>query len=160
MTTTAIKKTPVEALWNIKKVNEIAANILAADYISVFSAISKSHPELIKEIDKNLTAHKATYFKSIGVKSPIDLAKAKAEIDANVFGSKLEIEGDEKQATITYKNCACFDAMKKIGNLQPATEEKIGHHFQSRMTDLGHEFGFKTEVVFADNGMATVTFKK
>jgi hypothetical protein len=159
MTTATLKKTPVEALWNIKKVNEAAANIVAANYVSVFGAISKSHPELIKEIDKNLIAHQATYFKSIGIKSPLDLAKAKAEIDANVFGSKVEIEGDEKHAKITYKECACWNAMQKC-NLPEATYEKIGHHFQTRTEALAHEFGFKTEVVFHDNGTAEVTFTK
>ena len=105
-----------------QKVNETAANIVAANYIAVYNVISKSHPELIKEIDKNLIAHKANYFKSIGVKTPIELVRAKAEIDANVFGSKIEIEGDDKQATITYKECACWNAIKK--SWQPPTSHR------------------------------------
>ncbi len=82
-----------------------------------------------------------------------------AEQDANLFGSKIEITGDEAAATLTYNSCGMWNALKKVGNLTPEQEEKMGGSFQTCMQSLANEFGLKTDVKFA-NDTCAVTFSK
>jgi hypothetical protein len=152
-------KTPVEAVWNVKKVNEITSKIWANNYLSTMAVLSKYGPEAVKEFNKEVLTHKVEYLKSVGVKTPIDLAKAKAEVDANVFGSKIEIVGDEKKAQIIYKQCNCWNALKNEGKLSVKDQEQQGKCFSEMVSGLAQAFGFKGEVVF-EGETAIITFTK
>ena len=157
MTTAIAKKTPVEIKWPVNKVQEAAARVLANHMLAAQTVLAKYGPEAFEQYDKQILADKVEYYRSIGVKTPIDLAKAMAEFEGNVFGSKVEIWGDDKQASLTYDACGIYNAMKK--RLTPEMEEKIGGYFERCVDNLGREFGFKGEVKFEEPS-ATVTFIK
>lgn len=156
---TTITKTPVEAVWNVKKVNEFTSKIWAGNYLATMTVLSKYGPDAVKEFNKAVLAHKIEYFKQVGVKTPIELAKAKAEVDVNVFGSKVEIVGDEKKAQIIYKQCNCWNALKNEGKLSVKDQEREGKNFGEMVQELAKAFGFKGEVVF-EGETAVITFIK
>jgi len=157
MTTAIGKKTPVEIKWPLAKVQEKTARVLADNMLAVQSVLAKYGPEALEQYDKQILANKVEYYRGIGVKTPIDLVRAMGEFEGNLFGSKIEIWGDDKQASLTYDSCAIFNAMKP--KLSPEMEEKIGGYFERCVGNLAREFGFQGEVKFEDPG-ATVTFTR
>jgi hypothetical protein len=159
MTTTAIKTTPVETKWNLTQVQEGAARAQANLFLAAMTFIAKQGEEAHKEFASLVRAGKVEYYKSLGVNTPIQLAKAIAEFETNVFGSKVEVGGDDHQAQIVYNQCAMWNAIEKHGKLTPAQQEKFGTNFQSCMTELGREFGLKSEVCMGEP-CCTVTFTK
>jgi hypothetical protein len=159
MSTVAIKQTPIEAKWPIEKTRQAAALAFATNCMAARTVISKQGEKAEKEYQDIIHKYQLEHFKSIGVKTPLDLVRAKAEFETNVFGSKIEIEGDENNAQLIYKQCAIWEAMQKLGCVTPENQEKIGKNFESCLQDFAKEFGFNAEVKF-DNNEATVTFKK
>jgi hypothetical protein len=159
MTTVIERKTPVEAKWNPKQIQEITAKIFARNCMVSHAVIAKFGPDAVKELDKQLLAGRVEHYKKLGVKTPIDLVKAIAEVETNVFGSKIQILGDEKKASLVYDDCAIWKNMKEIGQLTPKQEEEMGTQFEQGMQNLAREFGFKSELKFEDP-CATVTFSK
>jgi len=157
MTTAIAKKTPIEIKWPVNKVQEQAARVLAHQMLAAQTVLSKYGPEAFEQFDKQILTSKVEYYKSIGIKSPIDLVRAMGEFESNLFGSKVEIWGDDKQASLTYDSCGILNAMKP--KLTPEMEEKIGSYFERCVENLGREFGFKGEVKFEEPS-ATVTFIK
>src|SRR4030095_4305656 len=146
MTTAIAKKTPVEIKWPVNKVQEQAARVLANHMLAAQTVLAKYGPEAFEQFDKQLVASKVEYYKSVGVKTPIDLVRAMGEFEGNVFGSKIEIWGDDKQASLTYDSCGVLNAMKP--RMTPEMEEKIGGYFERCVSNLGREFGFQSEVKF------------
>ncbi|MBX9878420.1 MAG: hypothetical protein K2Y22_08165 [Candidatus Obscuribacterales bacterium] len=157
--TTAIKPTPVEAKWDTKKVRETVAEILAVRHLVTVNVLSKYGESAIKEFEKQMNAKKAEWYKHAGVKTPVDLVKAMAEFEANIFGSKIKIEGDEKKASLTYEACAVWNAMQKHGKFTPNQQKEQGEMFEQCIKGLGQEFGFKAEIKF-EEPCATITFSK
>ena len=113
MSTAIAKKTPVEIKWPVNKVQEAAARVLANHMLAAQTVLAKYGPEAFEQFDKQILAGKLEYYKSVGVKTPIDLVRAMGEFESNVFGSKAEIWGDDKQASLTYESCGIFNAMKE-----------------------------------------------
>jgi predicted RNA-binding protein Jag len=159
MSTATIKKTPVEAKWDIKKVQEAAARVFAVNNVAIMSILAKQGDHAIKEFQDTVHKFQIEHFKTLGVKTPMDLAKAKAEFEANVFGSKIDIEGDDNNAKIVYNQCAMWDAMQKVGHLTPEQQEKAGKNFQQCVQNLAKEMGFKAQVDMSDNSCA-ITYTK
>lgn len=157
--TTAIKPTPVDAKWDSKKVRETIAEIFAIRHMVTVNVLSKYGESAIKEFDKQVNAKKAEWYKTLGVKTPIDLVKAMAEFEANIFGSKITIEGDDNKASLTYDACAIWNAMQKHGKFTPNQQKEQGEMFEQCIKGLASEFGFKADLKF-DEPCATVTFTK
>ncbi len=143
---TTATKTPIKATWPVSKVQEKAATLAASQCLAAFQVLSKYGEEAIKEYQAAARGFRVAHLKSLGVKTPLELATAMAETEANVFGSQIEVSGDDQSATLTYNSCAMWNAMQKVGNLTPEQQEKMGSGFQSCMQDLAKEFGYKANV--------------
>ena len=160
MTPAIANKIIVEPKWPIAKVQEASAKAVAREFLAAFSVLCKHGKEAVEGFQQAMHAQKLEYYKSLGIKTPIELVKAMAEYESNVFGSKIEIWGDEKQASLSYTQCGMWNAMKELGKMTPEMEEKMGTWFQTCVTNLGKDFGFTGEVNFEGETSALVTFTK
>lgn len=158
MTTTAVKTT-VEAKWSPTKVQEETARVMAGNCMAAFQVLSKYGEQAVKEYQDAARQYKVNYLKNAGVKTPLELAKASAELEANLFGSKIEIAGDDKSATATYKACGMWNALQKVGNLTPEQQEKMGANFENCVQTTAKEFNFKADV-HMEGDTCTVTYTK
>lgn len=159
MTTTAFKKTVVEPTWTLIKVQEEAARAAATAMVTTMTVLAKHGEKAVEEFRTEMHKHKLAHFKTLNVKTPYDLVKAIAEFETNVFGSKIEIWGDEKEAGMTYQNCAMWNAISKIAPLTPEQEEKMGKDFGTCMTTMADKLGFKTTIEMGKE-VCTINFKK
>ncbi len=159
MSTAILQKTPVEAKWNTQKLHEETATLFARQMVATMTTLAKYGPEAQQELMKNIVAGKVEHFKAAGVQTPIDLVRAMAESEANLFGSKIQIVGDEKKAEMIYDQCACWNAIQKVGKLTPEQEEAMGKNFEAKVRLIGQAFGLKGEVKF-EGETAIVTFTK
>ena len=159
MTTAVAKKTPVEAKWNVQKLQEEAARVVASNCLAAHQVLSKYGEQAVKEYQTVARNYKVNYLKSLGVKTPVEIAKALAEVEANVFGSKIEIVGDDKTASLTYDSCGMWNAIQQVGKLTPDQEAKMGEGYASCMQDLGKELGLKVNVEMGEK-TCVVTFTK
>ncbi|HEY9787565.1 MAG TPA: hypothetical protein V6D17_19410 [Candidatus Obscuribacterales bacterium] len=157
--TTAVKTT-IKPTWNVQQVQEHATQMMATQWLTAYTVLSKHGEGAITEFENLLRKNQVEHYKKMGVKTPIDLVKAKAEFEANLFGSKIEIWGDEKEAFLTYSYCGMWEAMKKYGNMTKEQEEKMGGNFQNCVSKLAQEFGFNGEVKFESETCATIRFFK
>lgn len=156
MTTTATK---VETKWETKKVQEATTQMFAGLFLSAHEVISKLGGKAQEEFEQLLLKHKIEHYKKLGVKTPIELVKAIAETEHNVFGSQIEISGDEKRATLKYNSCGLWEASKKLGKFTPEQEKEKGERCAASMTQLAKEFGFNFEPKFTDDNYE-MTFSK
>lgn len=156
---TTATKTPVQATWAPTKVQETTALMAASNCYAAHQTLAKYGEEAVKEFQTTARQMRIEHLKTLGIKGAYDLAKAIAEQDANLFGSKIEISGDEKSATLTYLACGMWNAMKKLGKLTPEQEAKMGEGFQSCMQATAEQFGLKTDVQF-EGTTCTIGFAK
>lgn len=157
MTTTT--KTRVEQTWALAKVQEEAARVFARNCFTAMTVLEKVGPEAVKQYQEAMLKNKVEFFKAQGVKTPLELVKAMAEFETNVFGSKVVVVGDEKSASLEYETCACMNAMKSEGLIKPEMMEKMGKNFAQQTELLGKEFGFKGEMKMVGE-KAEVCFSK
>ncbi len=156
---TTATKTPVTATWPIAKVQAAAARAAASQCAAAMGVLSKLGEQPLADYKAASRALRVATLKEQGVKTPLELATAMAEFEANVFGSKIEVEGDEKSATLNYVACAMWDAMQKVTNMTPAEQEQMGKGFQTCMQDLAKEFDLKADVQMGEKTCA-ITFTK
>jgi len=69
-----------------------------------------------------------------------------AEIDANIFGSKVEISGDENKAELRFESCAVGKAIEELGKFTPEQKAKMFEGMQACASKTAKEFGLKAEV--------------
>lgn len=153
------QKMLVEPKWPVTKVQEESSKALARQFLAAFEVLSKFGPQAVEEFDKKLLNGKTEYYKNLGVQTPLDLIKAIAESESNIFGSSIEIWGDDTKASLTYKVCGMWNAMQKLQKMTPEMEEKMGNHFETCIHNLAKEFGFNAEVKF-EEPCATLTISK
>ena len=154
--TKVLDKTEIKTTWEISKIQKLTAKAFTNNMMATMGILKKHGEETMKEFQAASRAPMITYYKELGVKTPIELAKAKAEYETNVFGSKIEILGDEKEAQVKYLNCAIWDNMKSCLNKEQ--EQEMGTCFAACISAFAEEFGFTGEVKF-DNEIATVIFR-
>jgi hypothetical protein len=142
MSTTATK---VQTKWDAKKIQDATAHMFASMFVASFETISKVSPKALEEWQTIMRNHKIEHYKKIGVKTPMELAKAIAETDHNLFGSELEISGDDNKATIKYNKCAMWEATQKIAKFNEAQQKQMGESCQGSWAIIAKEFGFKVE---------------
>jgi len=152
-------KTVVKATWPTAKTQAEAAHAAASQCAAAFGVLSKLGEQAVADYKAAARKLRVAHLKEQGVKTPLELVTAMAEFEANVFGSQIEIVGDEKSATLDYKTCAMWEAMQKVTNMTPAEQEQMGKGMQTCMQDLAHEFGLKADVQMAEK-TCTVTFTK
>ncbi|MBS2002322.1 MAG: hypothetical protein U0103_03760 [Candidatus Obscuribacterales bacterium] len=161
MTTTTPTKKIVEQTWTTKQIQEAAA-AMAANMCFSAKSVLQEHGDmaLLNKYENTVRQGKIEHYKALGVKTPIELVTAMAETETNVFGSKIEIFGDDKQAELHYLSCAMWNQMeKKMGCMTPEQQEKAGASFQNCVMETAKAFGFKGEVKFGEKE-ATITFIK
>ena len=156
---TTATKTPVTATWPTAKVQAAAAHAAASQCAAAMGVLSKLGEQAMADYKAASRALRVAALKEQGVKTPLELATAMAEFEANVFGSKIEVEGDEKSATLNYVACAMWDAMQKVTNMTPVEQEQMGKGFQTCMQDLAKDFGLKADVQMGEKTCA-ITFTK
>lgn len=156
MTTTVSK---VDTKWETKKTQEENARIVAAIYLSAFETLSKYGEKAHEEFEASIRKFKIDNYKAHGVKTPLDLVRAIAETEFNVFGSQIEISGDEKKATLKYNSCGMWEATQKLHKFTAEQEEKMGKTCQASYTKIAEAFGLKFESDMS-NDSYQMTFSK
>lgn len=159
MTTTAIKKTVVEATWNLTQVQAEAARTLGQQFMTIMSILPQYGEKAVEDFRSAMRAQKIEHFKTLGVKTPFELVKATAEFETNVFGSKIEIWGDEKEAGMTYLTCGMWEAMSKACSITKEQEAAMGKSWEGCVTAMATEFGFKANLEMTEK-TATITYTK
>lgn len=152
-------KITVKATWPVSKIQAEAALAAATQCATATGIISKLGDQALADYKAAMRKNRVKHLKENGVKTPIDLITAMAEFETNVFGSEVEITGDDKSATMTYKSCAMWEAMQKVTSMTPEEQQKMGQSFQNCMQDLANEFGFTANCQMDENTCA-ITFNK
>ncbi len=160
MTTATVQKQRIEPTWDKAKIQEEATALIARTWMNAFNVICRFDHKAAEEFERLNNEARIKNLTERGVKTPVDLVKAIAEFDANVFGSEIEIEGNDREAKIIFNQCGMWNAMQKAGTMTTEQEEKMGTHFQSCMSNVAKPFGFTAEACFGDKKGATVTFRK
>jgi hypothetical protein len=158
---TTLTKKVVEQTWTKEQIQEKAAAMAANLCFSAKQVIQETGDmALLAKYENTVRQGKLDHYKALGVKTPIELVKAMAETETNVFGSKIEISGDDKQAELHYISCAMWNQMeKKMGCMTPEQQEKAGASFQNCVMETAKAFGFKGDVKFGEKD-CTITFTK
>ena len=157
--TTATTKERVQQTWSIDKIQQEAVRVFSRNCMSTSALLEKIGGDALQQHQEQMLKNKVEFFKSVGVKTPLELIKAMAEFETNVFGSKIVFWGDEKSASMEYETCACFEQMQKDPNFKPENMEKMGKMFAEHTEKLGKEFGFKGEMKMVGE-KAQITFSK
>jgi len=161
MSTVTLNKQVVEPKWNTTQIQEEAVRAHSMLYLTAMNTVAKLGGEkAVQEFQTEMRQHKVEHYKKVGVKTPLELVKAMAEFEANVFGSKIEISGDENKAELKYNQCAMWNAMKNFGHLNAQQEEQMGRSFEMCVQNLAKEFGFKAETKFEGDQTCVLHFSK
>jgi hypothetical protein len=160
MTTATLSKITVKPTWTVEKLQQNVARAYAMQLIAAMTVLGKHGGEkALEEFQTIMRSNKVEHLKGLGVKTPIELVQHLAEFEANVFGSVVEIWGDEKAAHMTYTTCGMWKAMEASGKLSAEQIEKMGAGMQNCMSLTAKEFGLNAEVV-KSNDLCTVNFTK
>ena len=154
---TTIAPTKIKTTWEIKKIQEMTAKSMSDSMMAAMGVLRKHGEETLKEFQAAQREPMIKYYKGLGIKTPMDLAKAKAELETNMFGSEIEIKGEENKAELKYISCAMWNNMKSCMNEEQ--QKEAGTCFEACVSSFAKEFGFTGEVKF-DGETATITFKK
>jgi hypothetical protein len=143
--TAIVAGTKVEAKWDAQKRQEVTAQVVAGQVLAIMNVLQKVSPEIKEQFENQVRDFRVQAFKKMGVKTPLDLAKAMAEVDANIYGSKVEISGDENKAQLTYESCAVGKAIEELGKFTPEQKAKMFEGMEACAQRTTKEFGFKGE---------------
>lgn len=152
------KPETVACSWDLPRLQEELCKGAAHQYVATVALLRKHAPQAIREFNAIFIANKG-YFKQLEVSTPLELVEALAEIEANAFGSRMLVAGDEMCASITYEYCAEWVAVEELSNINWDERTVVAEHFVYAMQDLGAEFGFVAHVTF-EGGSPTVTFSR
>lgn len=136
-------KTQIKPTWTQEKLQEVTSHTIVNNYIGVTKLLEKVSPELRHEFRTLMSGMKANYYKSLNVKTPMELATAMAEFDANIFGSKVVVSGDNNKATIEFETCGCWSLMQQHSCFTPSMGESMGECYKTSVDLISKELGFK-----------------
>jgi hypothetical protein len=156
---TSATKTKVETNWTLTKVQEAASKAMTSQCLAVKNFIEKQGPGVFAEWQKVSIQPRVQHLKATGVKTPFELVKAMAEFETNVFGSKINIWGDDKLASLEYESCACWNNIQQMVKMTEEEGKKFGEMFNQSIELMAKEFGFKGQVAF-EGEKAVITFTK
>lgn len=152
------KPKPVACSWDLPRLQEELCKGAAHQYVATIALLTKYAPQAIPEFNAIFIANKG-YFKQVEVSTPLELVQALAQIEANAFGSRMLVGGNEMCASITYEYCAEWVAVEELININWDERAVVAEHFVYAMEDLAAEFGFFAHVTF-EGGAPTVTFSQ
>jgi hypothetical protein len=156
---TVLQKTQVKPTWKPEQMQELYTQMMASSFTSAMTVLCKHGEEATKEFQTLSRKPMIEYYKKLGVKTPIEIIKAKAELETNIFGSVIEFWGDDKEAHLLYNKCSMWEAMKKMGGMSCAQEEKMMQGFESCVKEFAQEFDCKGEVKM-EGEKAIITIRK
>lgn len=155
-----IQKEQVKPTWTPERLHEMYSHMVANNFMVAMNVLSKHGEEAVHQFKTESRKPMMEYYKRMGVKTPIEILRAKAELETNIFGSVTEVWGNEQEAHLTYIKCGMWDAMKKCGGMGCAdSQAKMMEGFETCVREFAHEFGFKGEVK-VEGEKATITIKK
>lgn len=155
---TTLQKTLIKPTWKVEEVHAKTSKLVATQMMVTMKVLAKYGEEAKKEWETEMRESMKKYFVEKNVKTPIEFAQAKAELEANVYGSEIEIWGDDKEAHFTYKTCGVWKAMEACG-VTKEQMDKMSSGFESCVKNMAHEFGFQAELKF-EGEMPTITYRK
>ncbi len=141
MTTAIIQKTVVEPSWTRIKVQEEASSAVTGQMFATTRILASAAPELLSQIRQEWSKLRVEYFRAQGVRTPLDLVRAWAEYDANMFGSTLRYWGDEKQAHVEYNHCACWSVLEHLTSAE-SEQASMSTGWAQITQMLATQFGF------------------
>jgi len=153
---TTATATKIEAKWDTQKRNNATAKAVAGNMLATYAVLQHVTPEQKEQYENTVRANKVQLLKSFGVNSPLELVKAMAELDANLYGSQVAIAGDDNKAELTYEACAVWNALKEIGNLTKEQEQQMGRDFEACDAKTIKEFGYKSETKMNGNRVTVI----
>jgi hypothetical protein len=156
---TVIQKSQTKPTWKPEQMHEMFSQMTANTFSSAMAVLCKHGEEAVKEFHTISRKPMIEYYKKLGVKTPIEIIKAKAELESNIFGSQIEFWGDDKEAHLTYIKCGMWEAMKKAGGMSCAQEEKMMQGFESCVKEFAQEFGLNAEIKM-EGEKPTITLRK
>ncbi len=160
MTTTGLVKGQLEPTWTLTKVQEETASALTGHMLITSRVLQNADPKTLRLIRKEWADLRIEYFRSLGVKTPLDLVRAWTEYDTNMFGSSMRFWGDEKQAHVEYDYCGCWSALDKLNTT--GQEQELMIDGWSELSGLiAGAFGFVGEEKLGcepDEAGCTITF--
>ncbi len=155
---TTLQKTLVKPTWKVEDVHAKISKVVATQMMTTMKVLAKYGEEAKTEWETEMRESMKKYFVEKNVKTPIEFAQAKAELEANLYGSEIEIWGDDKEAHFTYKTCGVWKAMEACG-VDKAQMEKMTTGFESCVKNMAKEFGFQAELKF-EGETPTITYRK
>lgn len=156
---TVLQKSVAKTTWKPEQIQDMTARMMANAFSSAMAVLCKHGEEAAKEFQTISRKPMVEYYKKLGVKTPIEIAKAKAELETNMFGSQIEFWGDDNEAHLTYNKCGMWEAMKKSGAMSCAHEEKMMGDLENCMSEFAKEFGLKSSIKM-EGDKPTITFSK
>jgi hypothetical protein len=156
---TVLQKNTTKPTWKPEQMQELYSQMMANSFTSAMAVLCKHGEEAVKEFQTISRKPMIEYYKKLGVKTPIEIIKAKAEMETNVFGSQIEFWGDDNEAHLTYNKCGMWEAMKKAGGMSCAQEEKMMQGFEACVKEFAQEFGYKGEIKM-EGEKPTITIRK
>jgi hypothetical protein len=153
--TTTLTRTPVRTTWTVERIQQEITSMLIRQNRSQCIAMQQLGPEALKQYQQSCVQTKIEHYRSLGVRTPLDLVRAMAEFEVNILGSRITIIGDEQRATLEYEHCACYNSMQKQCN--PQEREIIERMYSENLQIIAREFGFKVEIS-CDKEPCCITF--
>ncbi|HEY9785218.1 MAG TPA: hypothetical protein V6D17_07440 [Candidatus Obscuribacterales bacterium] len=144
--------------WDVERMQEEMARGSAFHYLAILGFLKDNAPALISEFNKVFAINK-TYFLHMGKLNPLELAMAIAQVEQNLFGSKMEVDGDENSASVTYRYINEWARVAEFGILTEEDHMNMHAHFVLAIDELGREMELSTRVAYAEEGLV-VTFSK
>jgi hypothetical protein len=165
MTTAAANKTTIQTTWNVTRIQEEAVNAMTRQQGVTMHMLQELGTEWQTKFRTAMVKAQVEHLRKLGVKTPFDLVKAMAEFEVNVLGSKITVWGDDKQASMEYEYCACYNAMQKNGlcSGDAKQQESMMNCFNEKLNAIAKEFGMsKAEIKFATSPSerTVITFVK
>ena len=156
---TVIQKELVKPTWKTEQLHEMFSQITANNMMAAMGVLAK-HEDIMKEFKVATRKPMVDHYKKLGVKTPIEIIKAKAELEANVFGSIMEIWGDDTEAHLTYEKCGMWEAMQKsCATTCSETKAKMMEGFENCVMEFAKEFDLKGSMKM-EGEKVTITLKK
>ncbi len=135
--TAVIQKEQIKPTWKTEQLHEMFSHIAASNMTAAFGVLGKHGEETINEFKTAVRKPMVEYFKKLGVTTPIEVIKAKAELETNIYGSVIEVWGDDKEAHLTYIKCGMWDAMQKQGGSTCGeSNEKLMASFENCVSEF------------------------
>lgn len=161
MNTVAISKSKGTATWTKNEMQEQISVALVGHMLAAVRLL-EGHPDIAAAVRKEWARLKVENFCQQGVRTPLDLVRVWTEYETNMFGSKMQFWGDEKQAYVEYYDCGCWSALERTNASE--TDKKAMCKFWEEITRLlAEEFGFIGEEKIGsepDEAYCTITFTR